>query len=439
MTNSFTRKQTAGIATAIFVLAFASFQAGRATINLAHAERASIDLRPSVIESRSNEASATAEKHGNAIMQNIATVPFSELYDILREASPEQLLRWAGDLEQMPKGPHRTAAVTSFYKSLVQVNTTVTVQAILAAEDLAVRDLAITAVLKAAPESSWKELEAMMTRLPHPSRGNYQDDILIKLARADPLAVSKLIESNPIGAEDEGPYYLLSSWAAIDPVLARRWMETDEARKTKPAIRGLLEGWELVDRAGAMNYALANARNESFTPAIQELAYTLLRKSAGEATSLVLGLPADSAKAVIEFVIEQSRAVILHAPEDYQRPPDEVTRWIATLPMEYWKHRIGVMAGDWFQVDVDSASAWLGQLPTQARDNVVADFCRFGDLESAQRFINLGFTITDARLRQEALASFARRLGETRGEALGAVSKLPLTREQLSYLRKVMP
>ena len=101
-------------------------------------------------------------------MRNIGTVPFTELYDILRVATPEQLSGWAKELEEMPEGPRRTAAVTGFYKSLIQVNPAAALEALERIRNKSLQENAAIAVLETAPESIWGEIAETFERIPFP-------------------------------------------------------------------------------------------------------------------------------------------------------------------------------------------------------------------------------------------------------------------------------
>ncbi len=383
-----------------------------------------------------------AEKdHGRGSVREIATVPFSQLYDFLRSAPREQLMAWAADLERMPKGPRQRAAVAAYYKSLIQVNPAAAIEAVLQAQNLSMRDAAIVAVMKSAPESIWGDLAEMIEHLPHPRRlhGYFPEDIISKWSRVDPIAASQFIERNPTNGEDDRLYSLLRNWGVIDPSAARKWLEQEPPRQTKGAIVAFLGAWAENDRAAAIDYAVANAGRETFTAGINELAHSLLRDAPDDACSLILRLSPDSAKMAVTTIAETTTAIILHAPEDYQRPPDVVARWMATLPLELWKDNIGEILGSWMRDDADSATGWLRQLQPNVRDATLADYCWRGDSESAEKRFALGLTISDRKLRDEALGEFARRLGTTREEALEAVAQLPIANEQKVYLRKIMP
>jgi hypothetical protein len=126
-------------------------------------------------------------------------------------------------------------------------------------------------------------------------------------------------------------------------------------------------------------------------------------------------------------------------PEGYQRPFDEVARWMVNLPVEFWSESIGDVAEEWLERDAPAATDWLNQLSAERREVAIASFCRAAKSESVEQVMTLGSTITDRSLRDKVLGEFARRLGTERNEAMEAIGDLPLSDEQKAYLRTVMP
>jgi hypothetical protein len=432
----------AGLAAA--ALAIAGFQTGRYTVDaaaVANSSGAVLSQPPSDVVSRKD---ALIERpRDRIIIRDIATVPFSELYDVLKDAPREQLLAWARDLEQMPKGPRQRAAVAAYYKSLIQVDHRAAIEAVLHAENLNMRDVAIVSLMKAAPESIWGDLAEMIEQLPHPRRLHTftPEDPLSNWSRVDPVAVSKFVEKHP----DSSLSALLYHWGAIDPAAAREWLERDTSRQTEETFRVFVTGWAEVDRAAVMEYAVANSTRANFKGAVNDLAYYLFRVSPDDASRLMSLLLPEQAKAAMKVVADNTTSVILHAPEDYQRPANVVARWMATQPVDLWKDDIGGVIWGWMRDDADAATSWLGLLQPNARDAAIADLCRRGAeaADDPRRFdekaIALGLTITDRKLRDEVMGEFARRLGTTRDEAIEAVDQLRISNEQTAYLRNVMP
>jgi hypothetical protein len=421
--------------------AIGGFQAGRSSVDAAALNK---DIGETRVESPnpSQRDGVLEEKPlGQGSVREIATVPFSELYDVLKSASREQLLAWARDLERMPRGPRQRAAVTAYYKSLIQVDHHAAIEALFQAENLNMRDLAIDALLKAAPESIWGDLAEAMVRLPYQGRGAYREDPIWNWSRVDPEAVSRFIESHPVNQEEDGRLFsLFCHWPNIDPAAAREWLEAEAARQTKDNFRAFVTSWAEVDPAAAINYAVANATRPNFQAAINDLAYQFMRLSKDDATKLMLLLPAEQAKAAMGNVAYLTGAVLVGGvPEGYQRPFDEVARWMVSLPVEFWSESIGDIAEEWLERDAPAATGWFNQLSSERREIAIASFCRVAKSESVEQVMTLGSTINDRSLRDKALGEFARRLGTERDEAIEAIGDLPISEEQKAYLRTVMP
>jgi hypothetical protein len=444
---TYTRRHAAIIGVVLAGFAVGGFQVGRQSVDAAAWSKNTAETRVDSPNPSQRHGVSADNPLGQGSVREIATVPFSELYDVLKSASREQLLAWARDLDLMPRGPRQRAAVAAYYKSLIQVDHRAAIEAVLRAQNLNVRDVAIVALMKAAPESIWGDLAEMTEHLPHPRRlhGYFPEDIMSNWSRVDPIAASQFIERNPTTGDDDRLESLLRNWGVIDPAAAKDWMEQESSRQTKGAVMAFLVAWAENDPAAAMDYAVANAVRENFALGINELAYSLLREAPDDARSLILRLPPDAAKMAMTKITRTTTAILIHAPEDYQRPPDVVARWMATLPLELWKDEIGGVVGSWMWDDADAATDWLRQLQPDVRDAALADYCREGAQASddprrfEEKAIALGLTITDRKLRDEALGEFARRLGTTRDEAMKAIDQLSISDEQKAYLRKIMP
>ena len=273
------------------------------------------------------------------------------------------------------------------------------------------RDLAIDALLKAAPESIWGDLAEMMVQLPYQGRGAYREDVIWNWSRVDPKVVSKFIEGHPVNQEeDDRLFRLLCHWPNIDPAAAREWLEADASRQTKDAFRAFVMSWAEIDPAAAINYAVANATRLNFQEAINGLAYQFVRLSKDDATKLMLVLPAEQAKAAMNKIADTTNAVLVGGvPEGYQRPPDEVARWMVSLPVELWNDSIGDVAEEWLTRDASGnrlvESAEPG--PTRGRDRELLP--RGG--------IRLGRTRDDARLHDQRSQFAGQSVGRIRPAA----------------------
>jgi hypothetical protein len=427
----------AGLAAAI--LAIAGFQMGRYTVDAtAVANNTAAVPRQSPSDSVARKDALIERSQDRIIIRDIATIPFSELYDVLKSAPREQLLAWARDLESMPRGPRQRAAVNAYYKSLVQVDHRAAIEAVRRAQNINMREIALEALTRAAPESIWGELAEALVELPYPRRKNVREDLIWNWSAVDPVAAAQFITTHPVPEGDLRPYSLLCNWGQLNPEQARDWVEADPSRQTENAWRALVTSWAETDRAAAVNYALANASRPNFAKAIDELAYDFVREAEADATDLLLRLPPDRAKGVMQHVAHMTMDVILGLPEGYVKPSDAVAKWMVTLPAEQWSDSIGLVAQDWFGKDPSAATQWFNQLSPSIRDTALASFCRGAKSESIDQVLALGLTIYDPKLRDAALGQLVRSLGETKEEALQAIDGLGVGDAEKSYLRKVM-
>lgn len=420
-------------------LAIGGFQTGRYTVDAAAVSNNTAAVpsqSPSDIVSRKD--ALVERQQDRIIIRDIATVPFSELYDVLKSAPREQLLAWARDLDHMPRGPRPRAAVNAYYKSLVQVDHRAAIDAVMHAENLNMREIALDAITKAAPESIWADLAEMTTVLPYPKRGNTREDIIWNWSAVDPVAAAKFISDHPVHGEDGRLFSLMCNWGESNPEQARDWIEADPSRQTEDALRAFVTSWAETDRGAAVNYALANASRPNFARAIDELAYNFVREAETDATNLVLRLPPDHAKGVMQYVAHMTTALILGLPDGYIKPTDAVAKWMVTLPVELWDDSIGQVAEEWLKHDVPAATEWFNQLSPDTRDAALSSFCRAAKSESTDQVLALGPTISDQKLRDTAMGQFARNLGETKEEALETINDLDVRDSEKAYLRKVM-
>src|SRR5689334_115158 len=108
--------------TAFVVLLLGFFQAGRQSIRFQRSglSVAAASATPSATV-RKIISPLVAEDH-KVRLENLASVSFGELYDLIHEASREQRASWAKQLEALPAGPRKLAAIDVFYKTMVQLD-----------------------------------------------------------------------------------------------------------------------------------------------------------------------------------------------------------------------------------------------------------------------------------------------------------------------------
>jgi hypothetical protein len=425
------------IVLAVFV-SMIGFQSGRYSITRLSAPTAArlappIGSAPSAGPSRLYSAD-----NQQLIVCNIAGIPFSELYEILRAAPRDQILSWAKTLEQLPYSPQRDGALIAFYRTLVQVDPDVAAEAAVRTANRAVRDFAVYIMRKAAPESAWAHLAAMTLKLPHRKGRSHLSEMVPNWSRIDPVATSQFLEEHPDEVFPRDFEQLLTNWSNIDPVAAVGWINARPERQSFRAIAGLLSGWAEADRPAAMQYAIANANREKFEPGIMELSYDLFREAPGDARSFIQSLPAELADAAMDQISYYTTGIFVGMSRDFQLPPATTAKWMITLPPDLWKERIGAIILSWNHDAPAEVDVWLNQLPTTTRNDVMADICASSSVDSPAAAFDLAEDISDPRIRHAALSKFVTRVLTENPRAVTKLKQLAQSSADKTYLLQLL-
>lgn len=359
------------------------------------------------IDSRPNINVSEAE-FANVRIENIGQVSFEQAYEFLHNASPEALMHWAGQLEKMPTGPRKTAAITSFYKVLTQVDTKTAVDVVLSTGQRDARTTAFRAIKGAAPASGLPEVGRLMIDLK--ARGYATTDLMLEWSRFDPLNASKFAAAHLEDIDSNGLQLLLTNWAAADPAAAKTWLDQLDPKRQEPDVyEGFVGGWLESDRTAAVSYLVEHAGDQKFGRAIERAALELFAESQDTARSFVLNLPAKAKDAAINQIEAYATGRVFGSEIEF--PVEEVAKWIFAMPQDVWGDHIGHVVRSWSDKSPDAVEAWMNAMPINVRDQVAAKFCLAYDWEEPQRSIEAGLRITDRRLREQTFQGLVKQVG----------------------------
>jgi hypothetical protein len=388
--------------------------------------------------------SADAQVFDRILIRNIATVPFVELFDLLRSAPARTRDGWIKQLDEMPDGPQRNAALSSFYKTFVQIDPHTAADSVARLHDKYGRYLAVEATIGAAPLSAMREMADMLVKLPSDTiwgaRRDFWGDVISDWSAVDPVAAAHFLEEHPDVSADRS-MILLSNWAKVDPEAAKAWMERQPASlQTEDAIVGLVGGWSDHNETNAAAFVVAHASEENFKRASNNLADNLFHRSPDEARTFLLRLPNEARAEAISEIVSMTTGVVLGLSESWERPPEDVAKWILTLPKESWNKAMENVLANWDSRDETGLARWISQLPIETRDQVAADYCSARDLRHPEQAIAIGLTIKDATLRDQSLRKVMNRwCTESPDEARAVLKEIPLSEAQRKYLTGLLP
>jgi hypothetical protein len=397
-----------------------------------------------------------------ADVRNLAGMSFSETFEALKATSPETLEAWAKNLEEIKPNPTRCAAITTFFRTLIQVNPPAAKKMILKLKEND-RWNAMMAIKDAAPPRAMKEVvEILLTYDRGEISGcsfNFLGSAFDEWSRNDPVAVKQFLEERR--PEEMVSYFgdLVRNWSAYDPESARRWMmqqfevrppllewKEGESRNMEDSswgyasegmVRGWAEGFFESDRAAALNYLLAHD-DEITAKAIPDVVAAVFAESPEEASAFILRLPAKRQAEALGGVAFRADSLGQKDGDGVVRSPEFVANWMLQFPSEVWSEKIEYALRQWSFQNTPEVLAWIGNLPADTQSTVVAHY-DFPTSGSAEKDFNLVMDVPNLALRQQLLERLMQHSKDERGAILASLEKTQLPEVEKARLAALIP
>jgi hypothetical protein len=424
------------VGTALLTIALAAFLIGRAVER--EALRGTLDENRQSNTPLGSPAPVSVSSYRELRAMDIIGLPFPEFYEALRSAPGEARKKWADELRTMPAGPRRTAAVSGFYKLLVQFDPTAAAKAIKEIEDKEAQTVAIDAASKAAPGFALPELTATIFDLPTRFRGG--TDCLAWLLREwmeiDPAAVVRFLDEHkdeyaPSVRTEE----VIANWAMVDPETARAWI--DQRQQWTPDIeRSFIDGWYESDRTAAVSYVLAHANNPDMREPIGDILTNLYFDAKDEARKFIEDLPADKRQDAIRAAFLYLNYNELEATGEPKRTPQEVRDWLVQFPAAYWKETLG-MTFFWTAKPSREVLAWIERQPAPIRDAVAAEYTPSRETQLVDAIVPI-IELADPKLRDELLIASFKNSHGLLAEVQDKIASVPISAEQKAHILRLI-
>lgn len=427
-------------ALALCAVAASSFFIGRKVELTAAEARTTRTILPAPALSASPKHEPLPYQNLHAI--DVIALSFPDFYEALRSAPNEARKKWAMELEQMPPGPRRTAAVTGFYKLLIQFDPDLAIRTIRQIQDEGMRNIALAGAADTVPGFAMEKLAVAMAELYKEPTGhsrNYLSELIEQWMDLDPAAVARFEEEHSKG-ESSHPVSndVISNWAQLDPNAAREWLEEHDEWKTPEYQRAFINGWYENDRPAAVAYVLAHASETDMRDSVGNILRGLYYDAKNEARKFVEALPDDrTRRAAFRAAFDN---IIYDEVEDGGEAafsPRAVAEWMVEFPPAYWKGRLQDVF-KWSRKPPREMISWIEQQSPAIQDTVAADYTP-PSKASAADVLNAVLEVRDLRLRDQLLEGVFRRSYDISLEDLQeAIAKAPLSAEQRVHVLQLM-
>lgn len=369
-------------------------------------------------------------------IENLGEVEFDQAYELLRFAPKEALLGWAKRLEGLPVAPRKTTAIKAFFKTLAQIDAKTAVDLALGMDRADPRWTAIGAVAVATPAANLGEVARMYTALAE-KKQPIVGDLIASWSATDPEATVRFISSYPGKVENGDIASFIFNWAALDPAAATAWLVNADANRRDPVVyMGFYDGWVLSDRAAALTDLAARSTDKTFEKAVKSVAEDLFNESKEAVRAFILTLPSGATQ---EAVVEQITGHItgFYLGGDYLHlKPDEVAKWLLTLPDNLSRKEIGSVVDHWARDDQTAVDAWYNQMQPPMRDRLLAEQCLGYNRNIPTTGLQAGLRISDPELRQDTFRQIFKDLEEEGKQQL--LQEAQLSAEEAGELKRIL-
>ena len=448
---------------AILCTAGLSFAVGRVVTTWGQAQAPRSQASASIID----KASASDPSPPPALPEqvpDIAGLPFVETYRILKSASPETVRSYCNQLEQLPLGPSRNAALSAFFKTLIQANPALSKDIIvgLKKDD---RWLPMFAIREAATPRGMETVADVLLSFDRIEISGCSYDLLRdsldEWGRNDPLALKQFLETHRDQEVDRYFPSLVLNWASYDPEAARAWMEKEMEKRplipTRPTEDGgeevfdsdwrstvesmsvaWVQGFLSHDPDRATQYVVENADNPAVERALYWLAGDLYLMSPVQARDLIVRLPEKQQSQSLRSVADKANILVNSDASDNATSPRSVAEWMLKFPPQAYGEGIGLVLGSWEMSNPQELFAWMADLPAPTRDQMVRHFPSVSSRNTQEDFDTV-MQVPDPALRTQLLEHLARGATYAHSQLRRVLEKSKLPAEEKERLASLIP
>lgn len=360
---------------------------------------------------------------------DIIGLPFAEFYEALRSAPGEAREKWRVDLERMPAGPRRNAAVAGFYKLLVQFDPVTAAKDVCEIHDKDLRNLALQSIAGAAPGFALKDIATVLLNNPAdaPDYLNLYE-VMSQWITLDPAAVAKFCDEHSDAVDLGNNGALVKAWAAIDPEATSQWIK---ANKFGPGLLGdFLMGLYEHDPSAATDYAIMHAEDLVPTAGLGSLLSALYSDSKEDAKKFIERLPSDelrhNAFRAFELAVQFGTAEETGEPD---RTPRMIADWMTHFPPAYWREHLSRVLSYWSASPPQEVLSWIEQQPVEIQGAVAAEYTLSGT-EDAVKTVTAVLEFARPDLQDRLLAAMFHNSGGSAWQVIEEIKKSALPVEQ---------
>ena len=372
----------------------------------------------------------------NMRVDDLGAVPAAELTHIMTGATPEQLAALAKKFNEAPTDARTFGGMGIFFQAWAQLDPKSALANAFLLNDVGMRKLAATTVVKSVSPSAAPELIAFITKTPDKDLadecGNdFLADLVSGWSSLDPEAASKFMDD--LGDSHHSMAYrtrgaIAYNWGTLDPSAALKWIESQKGKDyvASDLSDDVISGWCRADLNSAAAYV---AQHPDESTAATVIGAMFEHNSIDQATTWASQMPAGAAR-------KQANATI--ASMWAEKDPASAAKWLATIPADEQQNGARTIARNWVNTNWEDASRWIATLSGDARDGAVAAAVK-REAATETESLSLALSIGNDKMRNESVENIIRYWSANNAAAAETwIQGSPLSDEQREHMRSIV-
>jgi hypothetical protein len=333
----------------------------------AAAERGKLEEHSSGAGNQDGEARDSTQMR----VDKLASVPPSQLYQVLMRSSPEEIAALGLKFNDLPKNGKTIGATAIFFQAWAELDGKSALQGAFQIRDTGLRKMALSTVVHSASPGLAPELAAYLVEHPDKDlKDAFRDDLLPQAMESwsliDPTAAAKFFDELPLvkkSAYSTGTG-IAYAWGTVDPYAALSWAERENMPEVDSGslMNAVIAGWCDVDVNAAGAFVKEHLDRSGSQLAAYSVAATLFDQDPKKAIDWLGDLPWGEAKDEAESKLARFWA---------EKDPSAASRWVEELPSVERPAVAVSLASAWALSDWPAASTWIAGLNGESHNAAV--------------------------------------------------------------------
>jgi hypothetical protein len=316
--------------------------------------------------------------------ERVGRLPFVDVYRSLRSSSTQERAAYLQSLQELPNGPDRRAALTTFFQCLASINPQEAADLVRQVRPVGKDDIerAALAVMGATSAPYTPGLVKMLLDLPPVIDPKWREQKLngqmYFWAALDPTSAAQFADQYQSTYPELVANGIIQCLAAADPAAAERWLKEHPDLRNQPEVMSdYLKGLYQNDPANARRYLAEHATEEVMQASLKGITRLTFLSSADDAVEFISHLPTkDARQAALSGILDINTEVFANSETSRTALCAGVAEWVTKFSPDDWPSAMSYFLFQWRELDPDGSVSWIAQLPSPTRSAIAGELVR---------------------------------------------------------------